>query len=154
MMTKEQKNACFWVIPGVVVFLVDRLFKYLFFDASDVLIPGVIALRGARNTGMALGMMQGNAALLLIASIVLVGGCIFFLRKFHISGLATLSLSMILGGAVGNAVDRALYGYVIDMIEFLFVDFYIFNIADVGVVCGAVLCGISLLFRPQDWSSK
>ena len=61
---------------------------------------------------------------------------------------------MILGGAAGNAIDRAMYGYVIDMIELLFVDFYIFNIADVGVVCGAILCGISLLFRPQDWSSK
>ena len=44
--------------------------------------------------------------------------------------------------------------HVIDMFEFLFVDFYIFNVADVGVVCGAILCGASLLFRPQDWSKR
>ena len=56
--------------------------------------------------------------------------------------------------ALGNALDRLVYGYVIDMIELQFIDFYIFNLADVGVVCGAILCGISLLFRPQDWSNK
>ena len=41
-----------------------------------------------------------------------------------------------------------------DMFELLFVDFYIFNVADVGVVAGAALCGASLLFRPRDWSKK
>ena len=148
------KKACAWVIPGVIVFLLDRLFKYLFVRADIVVIPGIVALRGARNTGMALGLFQGNAIGILIVSCILIIGCVFCLRKFRISGLGIVSISMILGGAVGNAIDRAMYGYVIDMIELLFVDFYIFNIADVGVVCGAILCGISLLFRPQDWSNK
>lgn len=148
------KRACCWVIPGVIVFLMDRLFKYLFVHADMIVIPSVVALRGARNTGMALGLFQGNAIGILIVSCILIIGCIFCLRKFRINGMGIVSISMILGGAVGNALDRALYGYVIDMIELLFVDFYIFNIADVGVVCGAILCGISLLFRPQDWSSK
>lgn len=150
----DVKKACQWVLPGVLVFLMDRLFKYWFVHANTVIVPGVFALRGARNTGMALGMFQGSAVGILIISVVLVIGCIFCMRKYHISGLAVIALSMILGGAAGNALDRAMYGYVIDMIEILFVDFYIFNIADVGVVCGAILCGISLLFRPQDWSSK
>lgn len=153
-MTKGQKTVMVWVLPGVGIFLLDRLFKYLFFDAKEVLIPGVLALTGAKNTGMALGMMQGNALLILIASAVLIAVCAWCLRKYRISGMAAFGFSIIAGGAIGNALDRALYGYVIDMIELLFIDFYIFNIADVGVVCGAILCGISLLFRPQDWSNK
>lgn len=152
-MTSVKRARC-WVIPGVIVFLMDRLFKYLFVHADMIVIPGVVALRGARNTGMALGLFQGNAIGILIVSCILIIGCIFCLRKFCINGMGIFSISMILGGAVGNALDRVLYGYVIDMIELLFVDFYIFNIADVGVVCGAILCWISLLFRPQDWSNK
>ncbi len=145
-----------WLIrlPGILIFVVDRAFKKLFANSDQVLIPGVIKLTGTRNTGMALGLFQNSALWILLISAVLALICIWGLRKYRISGMAALGLSLIAGGALGNAIDRILYGYVIDMIEFLFVDFYIFNMADVGVVCGAVLCGFSLLFRPQDWSDK
>ena len=63
-------------------------------------------------------------------------------------------VSVLAGGALGNIIDRVLYGAVTDMFELLFIRFYIFNVADVGVVAGAILCGISLLFRPQDWSKR
>ena len=62
--------------------------------------------------------------------------------------------ALLAGGALGNIIDRVLYGAVTDMFELLFIRFYIFNVADVGVVAGAILCGISLLFRPQDWSKR
>ena len=78
--------------------------------------------------------------------------CFFLLRKTRPTGLAPIALSMIAGGAVGNMIDRVLYGYVIDM--FPFFGWFVFNVADAGVVAGAVLCGWSLLFRPQDWSAK
>jgi len=72
----------------------------------------------------------------------------------NLSGWAVTGLSLMAGGALGNMIDRVAFGYVVDMFELLFMDFYIFNVADVGVVAGAVLCGASLLFRPQDWSKK
>lgn len=150
----DKKNLFLWLIPGITILLMDRLFKMLFFDAQIVLIPGVLAITGARNTGMAMGLFEGHPVLLVICSIVLIAVCFFFLRKYRITGLAAISISLIAGGAIGNAIDRIFIGYVIDMIEVLFIDFYIFNIADVGVVCGAVLCGFSLLFLPKEWSSK
>ena len=69
--------------------------------------------------------------------------------------MACIACGMVLGGAVGNLVDRVLLGYVIDLFEFTFVDFYIFNVADIGITCGAVLCGISILFfEKRDWRTK
>lgn len=141
-------------MPGLLVLLADRAVKIITEGVHVQIIPGVLALHSARNTGMALGLFQGNALLILVLGAILAGLCFLLLRKMQLSGLAPLSLSLMAGGAVGNALDRLIYGYVLDMFEFLFVDFYIFNVADVGVVCGAILCGYSLLFRPQDWREK
>ena len=133
-----------WLWPGLLVLLLDRLVKILHLTVSES--------QTVRNSGMAFGMFQGNSAVILIVSILLLATCFFLLRKTRPSGLAPIALSMIAGGAVGNMIDRLLYGYVIDM--FPFFGWFVFNVADVGVVAGAILCGWSLLFRPQDWSKK
>lgn len=142
-------------IPGLVVLAGDQLVKHLTVDSAGCeLIPGVLALHPTRNTGMAMGLFQNNTLLILIASIVLAGVGVWLMRDVRLSGLALAAVSMMAGGALGNMIDRVALGSVIDMFELLFMDFYIFNVADVGVVCGAVLCGVSLLFRPQDWSKR
>lgn len=143
-----------WVLPGLTVLLTDRLVKFFLADADTVLIPGVIALRPAANTGMALGLLQGKTALIAGVSLALAALCLWLIRGIRVTGLGRCGLSMMAGGALGNLWDRIALGYVQDMFEFLFVDFYIFNAADAGVVMGAVLCGVSLLFRPQDWRKK
>ena len=137
-----------------MILFLDRLTKFLFHDADVILIPGVLALTGAQNTGMAMGMLEGKTVMLVILSVVLVAVSVYCLRSYRIKGLASAAISMIAGGAVGNAVDRLFIGYVIDMIEVLFIDFYIFNVADIGVVCGALLCGVSLLFCPKEWEKR
>ena len=141
---EKKGNGFRWVGPGLVVLLLDRLVKWLHLRISQG--------QTVRNTGMAFGMFQGNSAGILILSVLLLAACFFLLRKMKPSGLAPIALSMIAGGALGNIVDRVFYGYVIDM--FPFFGWFVFNVADVGVVAGAVLCGWSLLFRPDDWSRK
>ena len=148
------KNVLKWTLPGLLVLALDRIVKGCCGNINLTLIPGVIALRPAKNTGMAMGMLQGNALPILIVSVVLVGVCGWLMRDVKPSGLAAVAISMMAGGAIGNMIDRLALGYVVDMFELLFIDFYIFNVADVGVVCGAILCGLSLLFRPQDWSRR
>ena len=148
------KKRWIWILPGLVVLLLDRLVKIITYGMHVTLIDGVIAIRSAKNTGMALGLMEGNALLILIAGAILSFICYLVLRKMQLSGFAPLCLSLMAGGAIGNALDRLVYGHVLDMFELLFINFYIFNVADIGVVCGAILCGYSLLFRPQDWREK
>lgn len=133
---------CVW--PGLLVLLVDRLVKWIHLTVAEN--------QTVHNSGMAFGMFQGNSAFILIVSLLLLAACFFLLRKTRPTGLAPIALSMIAGGALGNMIDRLLHGYVIDM--FPFFGWFVFNVADVGVVAGAVLCGWSLLFRPQDWSAK
>ena len=142
------------ILPGLIVFLVDRATKILLDGVKAPLIPGVIALNGVRNTGMALGLFPGNPVPALLLSLAVAVLCVLLLRKVQCKGLGLFSVSLMAGGALGNLLDRLLYGSVIDLFELLFVRFYVFNVADVGVVVGAMLCGISLLFRPQDWSGR
>lgn len=148
----RNKGALIW--PGLLLLALDRISKWAWKTADQVLIPGVIALRGAQNTGMALGLFQGGAPVILALSLLALSGCFWLLRRARLSGLAPWGVSLLAGGALGNIIDRVLYGAVTDMFELLFIRFYIFNVADVGVVAGAILCGISLLFRPQDWSKR
>jgi len=143
-----------WLLPFLLVLGADRAVKILCGEMNRVLIPGVIALKSAKNTGMALGLFQGGVWVILASSLILAGLCFFLLRGMNLSGWAVTGLSLMAGGALGNMIDRVAFGYVVDMFELLFMDFYIFNVADVGVVAGAVLCGASLLFRRQDWSKK
>lgn len=142
---QDRKTALCWVLPGLIVLAVDRMVKWAFKD-----------LRGAAsitpNTGMAFGMLQGNSLPILAGSLALILVCFFLLRGTRPGGLASIAISMILGGALGNMIDRVIYGYVIDV--FPFFDWFVFNAADVGVVAGTILCGWSLLFRPQDWRNK
>ena len=148
------KRTLQWVLPGALVVVLDRAVKMLTDGVQTPLIPGLIALRSVRNTGMALGLFQGGVIPILLVSAALAAACIWLLRGMRVSGWAITALSLMAGGALGNMADRLFLGYVMDMLELLFVDFYIFNVADAGVVAGAVLCGWSLLFRPGDWSKK
>ena len=143
-----------WILPGLAILVLDRVIKACCGDVQAVLIPGVLALRSAKNTGMALGLFQGGVWVILAVSVVLMISAYFLLRDMRLSGWAPVGISLMAGGALGNMIDRAALGYVVDMFELLFLDFYIFNVADVGVVAGAMLCGASLLLRPRDWSKK
>jgi len=104
-------------------------------EAMDM-IPGVIGLIHIQNTGAAFSLFADQrwilAGVSFIASIVL----IFILLRYTEGFWGTLGLSAVLGGAVGNLVDRVIHGYVVDMFRFEFIDFAIFNVADVFITTG------------------
>ena len=136
-----------WIAPAV--FALDRISK-LFAERVPPegipLIPGVLGLRYARNTGMAFSLFSGHPWLLGLLSLVIVAAAFFFLRKQKIPRLPMIGLAGMLGGAVGNMLDRLVTGYVPDMIEFLFVRFAVFNLADAALTTGCALVMLHLLF--------
>lgn len=129
---------------------VDRAAKLAWAAADFVLIPGVLGVRGTRNTGMAFGMLGGPALSAGRAD----GGrddrAVCISAQKRLPGYAWAGFGLILGGAAGNLFDRLAYGYVIDMLEPLFARLFVFNPADAAVVCGAVLLGVYLLFGKED----
>ena len=142
-----------WLI-AVVVFLLDRGTKIASFflpPEGVTLIPGVLGLRFAENRGIAFSLLSGVPWLLGCVSLAIIIGMLWMLRKKTLAPLPLVGSMLMLGGAAGNMVDRFFLGYVPDMIELLFVNFAIFNVADTCLTVGCALLIWSLLFRPRDW---
>ena len=137
-------------IPLLLLLLADRLTKILWADSHFTLIPQVLGVHGTRNTGMAFGMLSGNPLLLATVSVRVLIGVFVYIKKHPVNKLEALGLSLLTGGALGNLIDRIVYGYVIDMLEPLFMNLFIFNIADAGITIGAALLIIALLFGKEE----
>lgn len=118
-------------------------------------IPGVIGLTYVENRGAAFGIFQNMRWLFVAftAAVVLVILFMLFTRKIK-EPLGAWSLVFIASGAVGNLIDRALNGYVVDMFDFRFMSFAVFNVADVFVTTGAALFCLYVLFTPEKNTKK
>lgn len=120
------------------------------FVARD-LIPGVVELRFAANTGAAFSLGEGFGWAFVLLAVAVTCFCAWYLRRAPlISKLEVVGLALVAAGAVGNAVDRAVFGYVTDFIATQFIDFPIFNIADIGITCGAAIAFIGFVFSPAN----
>ena len=112
-------------------------------------IPGVFTCTLVHNTGGAWGMMSSATLILALFSLVVCLALTFF-ALFGNEGatkIETLSLALVVAGGFGNCVDRFAFGYVIDFINPTFIDFPVFNVADIGVTCGMIVFFIALLIR-------
>ena len=112
------------------------------------LIPGVLGLRYAENRGMAFSLFSGHPLVLGLFSLAAALVMAWVLWKKPLDRLSRAGLLLMLGGAAGNLPDRLFLGYVTDWIEFLFVQFAIFNLADTCLTVGCGLLIVSLL-RPE-----
>lgn len=98
------------------------------------------------NTGMSFSLLEGQQTLLIIITSVFIAGLTFYLlTKRCKTKLMMWSVVMIIGGGIGNLIDRVLNGYVVDFIDFRLINFAVFNVADIFAVCGAILLLLALL---------
>lgn len=114
---------------------------------SIEILPGILRLLHVQNVGAAfsLGEGMGSAFVVLAAAVVL--GSVWYLWKTPlVSKVETIGLAMVAGGAVGNAVDRLLFGYVTDFLACEFIDFPVFNVADIGITVGVVVAFFGFMF--------
>lgn len=119
------------------------------------LIEGVFHLTYCENSGAAFSMLSGQRWLLLLISFVLLGGVVYALaKKWMKYPLGQISLLLILGGALGNVIDRVLHGYVVDFFDFRLIHFPIFNVADVLLNVGVAMMVIYLLFVEPRQAKK
>ena len=110
------------------------------------LIPGVVQLMLVHNTGGAWGMFSDMTQLLGVLALIVCAAVLYlFVLAPSSSPLATVGLSLVVAGGIGNAIDRFVRGYVVDLIDPTFIDFPVFNVADIGVTIGIVLFMASLI---------
>jgi signal peptidase II len=135
---------------SALVALLDQLFKHWIVRAIPLhgemeLIPGIIGLTHLHNDGAAFGILSGLRWELVGIMFLCILFLIFIMLRYNEGFLGTLGLGAVLGGAVGNFIDRLFLGYVVDMFEFQFVNFAIFNIADIFITMGALAFVISFI---------
>lgn len=132
----------------------DQLAKYLTdlylvpLGTSVPLWKGVFHLTSMHNIGAAFSILEGNRFFLLGVSSVASLAILYILIRYHkkLHTLLRVCLAVILAGALGNLIDRAVLGYVRDMLDFTLIHFAVFNVADSAVSVGAVLLAVDLLF--------
>jgi signal peptidase II len=125
-----------------------------------VLIQDFLRLRFTRNTGAAFGIFQGGTGVLSVAAIAIVGAIIFSATRMGSSNrLTVLSMGLIVGGALGNLIDRVRLGFVVDFIEVYgpsvrigdsIYTWPVFNIADSAISVGVILLVATMLFSGKS----
>ena len=111
-------------------------------------IPGFFGLTYTQNTGGAWSMMEGMIWLFVLIFIAFAVAMLWELitKRFGLTKLEHWCLVAILGGGLGNMIDRVRLGYVVDMIRLEFIDFPIFNVADCFITCGCILLIVHMMF--------
>ncbi len=144
-MISKNKTRLFSLTAIVFMVITDQIIKY-FIDlylkpiSVKMLIPGFLQLHYFENDGAMMGFMSGKTEFMTISSVVCMIGilAVILSGKFKF-GVDYVCLVFMAAGGFGNIIDRVFRGYVIDYIEVLFVDFYIFNFADCLVTCSAFI---------------
>lgn len=136
-----------------LVILIDQVVKivvtmnFSLYSSIEV-INSFFSITYVRNTGAAWSILSGNTLfLVLISLIALVIIYLYFIKNKKLSKLENISYGLLIGGIIGNLVDRIIYGYVIDYLDFKIInyDFPIFNIADICIVVSIILVAINLM---------
>lgn len=153
----EQNNAgrkvalfCFILVVWIVL---DRLTKMQFegLEPDGILagpFVGMFDIRLVHNTGAAWGIFSDSTFALGIFSIIVCAilAGYFFATVRQANAATALGFGLVVAGGIGNAIDRFMQGYVVDFIEFSFMDFPVFNIADIGVTCGFVIVILGYIY--------
>ena len=151
--------AIYFMISGLLVAL-DQWVKWwivndLSLGETKTLIPGV-SLNHIRNTGAAWSMLEGKMWFFVIITVIAVIVVVTLMVKNRKQGNRWLltGLSFILAGAIGNFIDRVRLGYVVDMFQTDFMNFPIFNVADMTLVCGVILILIYIILDEKEQGKK
>lgn len=142
---------------ALIIIILDQWTKWLVVNYMELresipIIENVFHLTSHRNAGAAFGILQGQMWLFYIATVIVIGVVIYYIqtegKKHRWFGL---SLGLVLGGAIGNFIDRIFLGHVVDFLDvYIFTyNFPIFNVADSALVVGVIMLIIHVLLEEK-----
>ncbi|MEE4348905.1 MAG: signal peptidase II [Pacificimonas sp.] len=146
-------------VIALAVFVIDQVTKWLIISVVELESRGSIPiipslnLTWVENTGVAMGLFQAGDVdfmrwLLVAVTVAIAGGIVWWINSER-DRVDLFAMALILGGALGNILDRARLGYVVDFVHFYIADwsFYVFNVADASITVGVTI----LLLRAFLW---
>ncbi len=152
-MSKIKNKRFYFILLSLLITLSDQFTKNIIIRYYKELLNNDLILFSidyVKNYGAAFNIFNGNRLLLSIVSIIVTVILIYFiLIKKNITNLDLLSYSFILGGTVGNGIDRVTKGYVIDFINLNYINFPVFNIADISINIGLIFIIYGLIKYKQ-----
>lgn len=130
------------ILIAVISVILDQIVKYLIISKCTLykknpVIDGFFNITYVQNRGAAWGILNNNIILLVVITVLALGLiCSFIFKEYNIKKLDIVLYGMLLGGIIGNFIDRIFRGYVIDFLDFIIFgyDFPVFNIADMLIV--------------------
>ena len=144
-----------YAIIGMLVIIADQYIKFwvqghiALTSTGEEFIPGILSLANVHNDGAAFGFLAGSGAripFIILAGVFTVAVIIALATKLISGKLARWSIVMVTAGALSNCLDRVLYGYVQDMFKLEFINFPVFNLADVFITVFAILFALAVIF--------
>ena len=148
------------IVAIVLLIAADQAVKlwivaHLAEGASAPLLPGFVELLRVHNYGAAWSSFSGMRwFLIILTSVLMVILAVVLVKKIVLHPIGRTALVRILAGGIGNLIDRVRLGYVVDMFNFQFMSYPVFNVADICVVCGVILLVIYYLFFYEKYDAK
>jgi len=152
------RNSYYYLIAAAVL-IIDFITKKLVATNMEIgdkisVIGDFFLITSHRNRGAAFGILQDQRWFFIVITVFIVAGIVWYMQAVRKTAKPWLlvGLGLVLGGAIGNFIDRARFGEVVDFFQFNFgsYTFPIFNIADSGIVCGVALILLDTLLAARD----
>ena len=149
----KNKKIYILVIVLIIVVLLDQFTKFIvdkFISSTLIIIPRILEFTNIKNVGIAFGINSSNTKNIFLSIFVLIIIINFIKKQFKVIDEKTFfSLGLMLGGAIGNLIDRIIKGGVLDFIKIS--TFPVFNIADIAIVTGWILLIVNIIkFSNQE----
>ena len=147
------------ILLSTMFLILDQILKILvnnYLNDSINIINNFFKLNYVRNTGASWGILSGNKILLIIISIIILCVLIYFIKNFKKNTRNIIAFSLLIGGILGNLIDRICYGYVIDYLDFNIFgyNYPVFNLADTFIVIGVILLIVAIIRGEDNANSK
>lgn len=145
------------ILIAVVSVILDQVTKWqitvqMAEHQEIAIIPGFFSLQLVHNPGAAFGMLANQQWFFILAGALAVGGILFYLQRPEAKHwLPRLALGLLMGGAIGNLIDRVRFGKVVDFLLFYWRDYYFpnFNVADICITVGVTLLALHLFLTGE-----
>ena len=152
----------FYAVFAALIVIADQFTKYL--TVANIalgqevpFLPGLLQFTYVQNTGAAFSSFEGQQWLFALIFVIFTAAILWEYKKKAMPFLPfeRWCIAAIYGGGLGNMIDRVRMGYVVDMIETVFMDFPVFNVADCFITCGCIAMMVSLfLFNKEFWKEE
>ncbi len=145
-----------WLLISIFIIAADQLVKFavsanMKIGQTVFSVFNLFDITYVQNKGAAFSMLSGKLSLLSFISVIFCAAVIvYWIRKKPTHPLLCTSLSLLFAGAFGNGIDRIFRGFVVDYISVAFINFPVFNIADIGITAGAVLLIIYVILFDKE----